>query len=338
VFLSTLFFIQPRARVNMDFEQLRAFVEVARNHSFSRAAEKMFRTQPAVSAQIKTLEQEVGTRLFHRSGGRVSLTESGQVFLEYADGALLARRQALRSMEELERTPRGELSVAANEATCLYLLPQVFAEFQRLCPQVSVSIRRAERLAIVDAVLGQRVDFGVISLPVSDPRLIAEVIHTSELVLLAPADHPVHAAPTLSEVARHPLLVPKQGRTREALEALFAQGASDIAPNISMELDSSELLKRFVTAGLGLGFLPWYTVKEDVAAGTLRVVAIPGVQLGREMALIYRKDKALGRAGRIFREIAERLRSDNETPSVGKKTAAREAVAASLAERPPAIR
>jgi hypothetical protein len=84
--------------------------------------------------------------------------------------------------------------------------------------------------------------------------------------------------------------------------------------------------------------LPWYTVKEDVAAGTLRVVAIPGVQLRREMALIYRKDKALGRAGRIFREIAERLRSDNETPSVGKKTAAREAVAASLAERPPAIR
>ncbi len=322
----------------MDFEQLRAFVEVARNHSFSRAAEKMFRTQPAVSAQIKTLEQEIGARLFHRSGGRVTLTESGRVFLEYADGALLARRQALRAMEELERTPRGELSVAANEATCLYLLPQVFAEFQRLCPQVSVSIRRAERVAIVDAVLGQRVDFGVISLPVSDPRLVAEVIHTSELVLVAPAEHPVHHAPTLAEVARHPLLVPKQGRTREALEALFAQDGCDVAPNISMELDSSELLKRFVSAGLGLGFLPRYAVKDDVAAGTLRIVAIAGVDLRREMALIYRKDKALGRAGRIFREIAESLRPDSPALAVGKKTSASEIVATPLPERPPAIR
>jgi LysR family transcriptional regulator, low CO2-responsive transcriptional regulator len=322
----------------MDFEQLRAFIEVARNQSFSRAAEKMFRTQPAVSAQIKTLEQEVGARLFHRSGGRVTLTESGRVFLEYSEGAMQARRQALRAMEELERTPRGELAVAANEATCLYLLPQVFAEFQRQCSQVSVSIRRAERVGIVDSVLGQRVDFGVISLPVNDPRLVAEVIHSGELVLVAPAEHPVHHAPTLAEVARHPLLVPKQGRTREALEALFAQHDGDVAPNISMELDSSELLKRFVSAGLGLGFLPWYAVKDDVAAGTLRVVPIAGVRLQREMALIYRKDKALGRAARIFREIAEKMRDEQESAATGKKTAASEGLPTVLPERPPAIR
>jgi DNA-binding transcriptional LysR family regulator len=261
------------------------------------------------------------------------------VFLEYSEGALQARRQALRAMEELERTPRGELSVAANEATCLYLLPQVFAEFQRLCPQVSVSIRRAERVGIVDAVLGQRVDFGVISLPVNDPRLAAEVIHRSELVLVAPVEHPVHRAePTLAEVARYPLLVPKQGRTREALEALFAQDGCEVAPNISMELDSSELLKRFVGAGLGLGFLPWYAVKDDVGTGNLRVVPIAGVQLQREMALIYRRDKALGRAARIFREIAERLRAEQEQAAAGKKTAASEGVPAALPERPPAIR
>src|SRR5215510_2952020 len=107
----------------MDFDQLETFLEVARHTSFSRAAEKRFRTQPAISAQIRALEEEVGARLFDRSGGKVALTAAGKVFQRYAEDAIEARRAALASVGEMERVPRGELVVGANEATCLHILP-----------------------------------------------------------------------------------------------------------------------------------------------------------------------------------------------------------------------
>src|SRR5579884_1042365 len=120
----------------MDFDQLATFLEVARHASFSRAAEKRFRTQPAISAQIRGLEDEVGAKLFDRSGGKVTLTQAGKLFVEYCESALAARKHVIEQIAETERTPRGEIAVAANEATCLHILPEVFAQFKRQYPQV----------------------------------------------------------------------------------------------------------------------------------------------------------------------------------------------------------
>ncbi|MGH9492905.1 MAG: LysR family transcriptional regulator, partial [Terriglobales bacterium] len=137
----------------MDFDQLETFLEVARLSSFSRAAEKRFRTQPAISAQIRALEEEVGARLLDRSGGRVALTAAGKVFQRYAEEALESRRAALAAVGEMERVPRGELVVGANEATCLHILPGVFAEFKKQYASVAVSIHRAERARIMEAII-----------------------------------------------------------------------------------------------------------------------------------------------------------------------------------------
>src|SRR5512142_3774 len=115
----------------MDFDQLDTFLAVARDLSFSRAAEKRFRTQPAISSQIRALEDEVGAKLFDRSGGKVALTAAGKVFQKYAEETLEARRAILNNIHEMERVPRGEIVVGANEATCLYILPEVFAEFKK---------------------------------------------------------------------------------------------------------------------------------------------------------------------------------------------------------------
>src|SRR5512146_3109215 len=109
----------------MDFDQLETFLEVVRLSSFSRAAEKRFRTQPAISSQIRSLEQEVGARLFDRSGGQVSLTASGKIFLRYVEDTLEARKTVLTALAEAQRVPRGEIIVAANEGTCLHILPEV---------------------------------------------------------------------------------------------------------------------------------------------------------------------------------------------------------------------
>src|SRR5689334_9784865 len=128
----------------MDFDQLETFLEVARLSSFSRAAEKRLRTQPAVSAQIRALEEEAGARLLDRSGGKVALTAAGKVFQRFAEEVIEVRRRALVTIAEMERVPRGELVVGANEATCLYILPEVFAEFKAQYPDVGVSVSRAE--------------------------------------------------------------------------------------------------------------------------------------------------------------------------------------------------
>lgn len=292
----------------MDYDQLETFLEVARLSSFSRAAEKRFRTQPAISAQIRVLEEEVGAKLLDRSGGKVSLTAPGKVFQKFAEEALASRRQILTSLAEMERVPRGEIVVGANEGTCLHILPEVFAEFKKRYPSVSVSIQRSERARILESIIDNSVDFGVVSMPVNDTRLTVVQIHRDELVAIAAAQHPLAKldAASVSDVMRYPLLLPKVGRTRDALEALFHERR--LKPNISMELDSSELLKRFAAAGVGVGFIARSNVLEDVRAGALVALPLADAHIRRDLALVFRKDKALSRAALAFIDIAVKLK------------------------------
>src|SRR5215468_7244416 len=192
----------------MDFDQLETFLEVARHCSFSRAAEKRFRTQPAVSSQIRALEEEVGARLFDRSGGKVALTAAGKVFQQYAEQTIESRKSMLVTVAELERIPRGEIVVGANEGTCLHILPEVFAEFKKLYPDVAVQISRLERAKILESIIDNSVDFGVVSTPVDDKRLTVVNIHRDELVVIVPPNHPLSRLKRVSitEASRFPVL------------------------------------------------------------------------------------------------------------------------------------
>jgi LysR family transcriptional regulator, low CO2-responsive transcriptional regulator len=288
----------------MDFDQLEAFLEVARLSSFSRAAEKRFRTQPAISSQIRSLEQEVGARLFDRSGGKVSLTASGKIFLRYVEDSLEARKAMLVSLAEAQRVPRGEITVAANEGTCLHILPEVFAEFKRNYPDVAVNIRRADYGKILESVTDSAVDFGVVSLPVRDKRLTIVPIHQDDLVVIVAPHHPLAdvKSVTLEDASNYPLVLPKGGHTRDSLDALFYD--RKIKPQVAMELDSSELLKRFVAADVGIGFISRSNVLEDVRANALTAVRLEDVHIKRDLALVFRKDKALSRAATAFIDIA----------------------------------
>jgi DNA-binding transcriptional LysR family regulator len=293
----------------MDFDQLETFQEVARHASFSRAAEKRFRTQPAVSAQIRALEEEVGARLFDRSGGKVSLTAAGKEFLKYVEETLEARKEMMVHLAEMEHVPRGEIVVGANEGTCLYVLPEVFAEFKQQYGGVAVSISRAESTKILESIIDNSVDFGVVSLPVSDNRLTVVPIHRDELVVIAAPGHPLAGmkAVPIAEAAKYPLLLPKAGHTRDALEDLFFERR--LKPTVSMELDSSELLKRFAAADVGVGFIARSNVLDDVRAGLLAALPLADVTIKRDLALVFRKDKALSRAALAFIEIAVKLKA-----------------------------
>jgi LysR family transcriptional regulator, low CO2-responsive transcriptional regulator len=304
----------------MDFDQLETFLEVARLSSFSRAAEKRFRTQPAISSQIRALEEEVGAKLLDRSGGRVSLTASGKLFLKYAEDTLESRRTVLRSIAETERVPRGEIIVGANEGTCLHILPEVFAEFKKRYPDVAVNIKRADYGKILESVIDNSVDFGVVSLPVTDPRLTVVLIHRDELIIIAPPHHPLAKmkSAALAEVAKFPLVLPKAGHTRDALENLFHERR--LKPRYAMELDSSELLKRFVAADVGIGFIARSNVLEDTRAGVLAAISISDAQVRRDLALVFRKDKALSRAALAFIDTTVKLKTGEATAIPAKQS------------------
>src|SRR6476646_2413765 len=293
---------------HMDFDQLETFLEVARYTSFSRAAEKRFRTQPAISSQIRALEEEIGARLFDSSCGTVAVTGAGKLFQHYAEHTLDARKTMLTTVAEMERVPRGEIVVCANEGTCLHILPEVFAEFKKLYPNVGVQISRLERAKIMESIIDNSVDFGVVSAPVDDKRLTVVNIHRDELVIIAPPGHPLSlmSQACIAEVVPFPLLLPKLGRTRDAIENLFEERR--LKPRIAMELDSSELLKRFVAADVGVGFIARSNVMEDVKAGVLAAIAMADASLRRDLALVFRKDKALSRAALAFMEIAVKIK------------------------------
>ncbi|HXR98312.1 MAG TPA: LysR family transcriptional regulator [Terriglobales bacterium] len=291
----------------MDFDQLNAFLEVARLNSFSRAAIQCFRTQPAISAQIRLLEEEVGARLFDRSGGKVALTEAGKVWQAYARDLLRVRQEGVQAVGDLDHTPRGELLIAANEGSCLHVLPGVFAEFMRLHAAVQVRIRRGEHAEILEQVLENRADFGVVSLPVRDARLKVVPLHRDQILIAVAPGHPLArggGAVSAADLAGHGLLLPRSGQTREAIEALLAPGGERLP--VAMELDSTELLKGFAAAGLGIAFVPRTLAAAEARAGELVLLELADRKLYRDLGLIFRRDRALGRAALAFIDIAVR--------------------------------
>lgn len=287
----------------MDFDQLHTFLEIVRLKSFSKAAQTCFRTQPAISAQVRQLEQELRADLFERFGSRISLTTAGKVFTGYAEQILDLRRRAQDAIAELESNPRGELVIAANESTCIYLLPAVFSEYRRLFPAVQLEVDRSFASRVVEAVLDNTADFGLTQLPVDEKRLQVVTIHNDEVRLAVPAGHPLAPRKTVSpaDVAGFFLLLPKQGKTRTRINLWLEPVEEQV--RIGMELDSTEMMKRFVAAGLGLSFLPVSNCKEEIAAGKLALIPLAPEPLLRRLGLIYRKDKALSKAALGFIQV-----------------------------------
>jgi len=284
----------------MDLDQLHTFLEIVRLKSFSKAAQTCFRTQPAISAQVRQLEQELNAQLFDRFGSRISLTTAGKIFSQYAEQILSLRRQAQDSISELERTPRGELVIAANEATCIYVLPEVFAEYSRRFPNVQLLVERQYGSKIAEAIMDNLADFGFTQLPIQDRKLQVVKIHSDEIKVVAPAGHPLAGkkAATAEDLIPYPLLLPKYGSTRVRLNEWLELVEDSI--HIAMELDSSEMIKRFVMAGLGLSFLAASNCVEDIRAGRLAALSIAPEPMVRRLGLVYRKDKALSKAALGF--------------------------------------
>lgn len=296
----------------MDLSQLEVFLAVARERRFSRAAEKLFRTQSAVSQTIRKLEDELGEALFDRSSRDGVLTEAGKVLYEYAEKLINLRREAAESLGELRELQKGKLVIAANEFTVLYLLP-VLAEFRRLHPMIRIKVERALGSHIPDEVLQYGAEFGVLSYEPQEASLQSIVVYLDELVFVVPPNHPLAGAKQVSirqlgaeSFVAHIVSSPY----REKVIQLF--NAHKTPLHMDLELPTLQAIKQFVAMGNGVALAPEISVETELARGELVRIPVRELQLKRKLRLIYRKDANLSHAARAFLKVAAAVAQERQ--------------------------
>jgi DNA-binding transcriptional LysR family regulator len=294
----------------MDLSQLEVFLTVARERRFSRAAEKLYRTQSAVSQTIRKLEVELGEPLLDRSSRDGLLTDAGRVLQEYAEKLINLRQDAQEALVELRELQKGKLSIAANEFTSLYLLP-VLAEFRRLHPTIKITVRRSLGSHIPDDVLKHDVELGVLSYDPEEPQLQSVVVYLDELAFIVPPDHPLASAGEVSirqlgaeSFVAHIVTSPYRDKVIEA----FQRHKTPL--HMDVELPTLQAIKQFVSMGNGVALVPEISVENEIARGDLVRVPVSDLHYQRKLRLIFRQESALSHAGRAFMKVAEQVAKD----------------------------
>jgi DNA-binding transcriptional LysR family regulator len=289
----------------MDLFQIETFLAVAREGSFSRAAKKLFRTQPAVSQTVRKLEEELGESLFDRSSREGILTDAGRVLHGYAEKLLNMRVETLTALRELRQMHRGHLMIAANEFTCLYLLP-VLDDFRSLYPMVKVTVQRVLAGRIPDELLNHSTELGVVSFHPEDPSLRCVVVYADELAFVLPPKHPLAHAREISirQLASENFIAHNvPSAHRQKVLTTFAR--KKVPLHMDVELPSIEAIKKFVAAGNGVALLPAICVEAEVARGDLVRISVPELSFERKIRLVYRRNSNLSHAAQAFLTVAE---------------------------------
>ena len=290
----------------MDLDNLKTFLEVARLGSFSRAAEKVLRSQPAVSAQIRQLEQEYGKKLFDRSAKSVRLTPAGEVVFDYAQQLIALQSRSQQAVAEQDGVRSGTLSIGANEGTFLYVLPRVLARYHKQFPRVKISVYRSFTHKVTNKVEEGVVDLGVLTMPVKSPSLEVLPVFRDRILLMVGSASPLFKkkSATLEEISAEPIILPKTGSIRKLMEKNLRPFREKL--NVTMELTSVVMIKSFVRAGFGVSLICRSFAAENVERGEVKLLSIEGLDLWRELALVYRKDRSLPLIASSFVEVARK--------------------------------
>lgn len=291
----------------MDLFQLETFLAVAQERSFSRAATRLHRTQPAVSQVIRKLETEMDEVLFDRAARDATLTAAGEVLREYAERLLNLRGEAATALAELRSLHRGRLHLAANEYTCLYLLPVIDA-FRRTAPQIRVTVQRSLASRMTDELLQHSVECGVVSYRPDDPQIRSIVVYRDELVFVMHPGHPLARAKEVSirdlgsqSFVAHNVPSPLRQKVLQA----FQRHRTPL--NMAVELPSLEAVKRFVAMGNGVALMPGLTVRAEIARGELVQLLVPELAFERRLRLVHRRQVSLSHAAVAFLKVVEAM-------------------------------
>lgn len=291
--------------------RLKVFRAVAEKLNFTQAAESLFLTQPAVTLQIKTLEEELGVKLFDRAGGKVRLTGAGEVLLEYAAKIAELYAEAEIAVGAFLGEERGKLSVGASTTIAQYVLPKLVGEFLAAHPRVEFSMLGANTDGIVRALDAGEIQLGLVEGPVSRPDLKIEKFVADEIVAVVPAAHEWAqrtAKITVSDLRAEPLIMRERGSgTRRVVEdALKKAGLKLRDLNIAIELDSTEAIKSAIEANLGLGFVSRRGLRREIELGTLAALEIEKLKIARQFQFVYPRQPRLDSIAEKFLRFCRR--------------------------------
>ena len=294
----------------MELRQLRAFEMVVACRSFSRAAEQLHLTQPAVTAQIQGLERELGLKLLERLPRDVVLTPAGEVLLGYARSLLNLEEEAVRALADLKGLQAGSLRLGASPTIGNYLLPRMLGAFKRRYPGLRVIAEIEPTHRVAGAIETRALDVGLVEAPVDSEALLAEVFLTDELRLVVPAGHPWARRRSIrpDELPQQPLVTREPGSgTRRLVEERLHEHGVEVAP--ALELGGIEALKNAVLAGLGVSFISAYATSREEQMGTLVAVPVEGLVLSRPFYCLRHRHRhvspSLGAFLDFVRESAE---------------------------------
>ena len=271
--------------------RLKVFRAVAKHLNFRRAAEELFLTQPAVTLQVKTLEQQLGVQIFDRSGSRISLTPAGALLLKFADKIDHLETAALEALSDFAGQPRGELRMGASLTIAQYILPHILGEFQRQHPHIRTQVTTCNTEQVLEALLAHGISVGFVEGPTLRRDIRTEIFLEDELVLMVPPAHEWSERGFVDpqELTQERLLMRERGSgTRRVVEiALQKSGIKAKQLNPAMEFDSTEAIITAVEAGLGVGFASLWSIRKELQLGTLHVVPIRSVRIPRPLSIAY---------------------------------------------------
>ena len=301
--------------LHLTFRQLRIFESVARQLSYSRAAEELHLSQPAVSMQVKQLEESVGLPLFEQIGKKIHLTQAGHEVYRYGHSIAQQLKLAEEALEDLKGLRRGRLNIAMV-STAKYFTPRLLGEFSRQRPGMELKLTANNREVVIGELAEYETDLAIMGRPPDDINVIAEPFAKHPHGVIAAPDHPLAGKRRikLARIAEETFMMREPGSgTRHNLERLFVEHG--LILKAGMEMSSNETIKQAVMAKLGVSFLSLHTIGLELQAGRLVILDVVGLPLVRNWYVVHRKDKRLSLVAEAFRsfllrEGAEILRAE----------------------------
>lgn len=288
----------------MEFDQLRLFVDLVREQSFTKVAERNYITQPAVSLSIQKLEDELATKLLDRTTRKVMVTDDGRVLFDYAREILEKLEEARAVLQDRQDRMVGTMRLATVHSVGLYELPSSLKEYIRRFPEVNIQVEYRPSDQVYHAVLDGDADLGLVAYPEERPGLMVVPFFEDHLVLICSREHPfsLQRSVRLKDLDGQRFVgFQAEIPTRKALDALMRR--DDVKVDIRMECDNIEVLKKMVEVGIGISLVPHLAVREEARTGTLQVLRISDHSLQRPLAMVHRKGKRLTRPQRAFIEL-----------------------------------
>ena len=295
--------------------RLQVFSTVARLLSFTKAGEVLYMTQPAVTFQVRQLEEHFSTRLFDRTHNRISLTDAGELVKGYADRILSLYGEMENDVRRMTGDVSGPLSLGASTTISEYVILGLLGKFQAKFPEVTVRLNVANTLGVVHMVENNEIDLGIVEGPVHNKNLSTEALWHDELVLICPPTHTLagRGKVSLEEISEYPFISREEGSgTREVMEDYFKEHDVDISNlNVAMQLGNPESIKSAVEAGLGVAILSVATLEKELKLGTLAAVSLVP-KISRPFSIVYQRQQFRLRA---IEEFIEFIKSKSEQPA-----------------------